>query len=211
MLPPNSAVKLPAPFALLVGGRNFSGGRFAQRTQCQSAPQVTAGAGCPQGPRCLIRKALVLLAALGLAACTHTRECPPEAGLTPPNTTYGVLGGALLAPLEGKEFGIEHRCLGGVQALVLERLVSRDAKGQPTWQELDRLVLPEIGRKELLAYGYPCARDGKADPEIVAIVHLSDGPELTEIVRAWRADSARGRFEPINVHGITCPNPGAGV
>lgn len=52
-----------------------------------------------------------------------------------------------------------------------------------------------------------CRVNGAVDPEVVALARVTFTPVLEEIVLAWRANRAAGRFEEVPTAGVTCRNP----
>lgn len=89
--------------------------------------------------------------------------------------------------------------------------------GQPAWTVLDVLRLPSLADDRwvgLALCGRPASgrdfplepEDVETDPEIVAIVRLTEEAVLTGVESAWRADRAGGRFEPIATSGLACIN-----
>ena len=49
-----------------------------------------------------------------------------------------------------------------------------------------------------------CELNGKFDSKIIAIAKYEEVHELTKIIKAWRANTTKGKFEEISIAGITC-------
>jgi hypothetical protein len=70
---------------------------------------------------------------------------------------------------------------------------------------LDILNIPALRKSERMMHGmHICKMKGNFDNEILAIAKDEDVQELTNIVKAWRANAAKGKFEEISIAGITC-------
>ncbi|MDR0516839.1 MAG: hypothetical protein LBH25_07315 [Fibromonadaceae bacterium] len=83
--------------------------------------------------------------------------------------------------------------------------------GRVKYKILDTINVGKLNDNEGLAY-QGCLQDAIMDSEIIAIVIYEDKEFHDKIIKAWRANTKTGRFEPIkNVTGITCINEGYGV
>jgi hypothetical protein len=152
--------------------------------------------------------AFVLASLLSVVACRSGEPCQSAlAG----EQTAGLVdqGGALLAPLDGKEYGLNIWCAPSELHILLQRLQDRDPTGKPRWIDLATLVVPRLRPGEVLAYGVitSCTLNGTEDPEVVALGRcMKDGTTL-QIVKAWRANRAAGRFEVVSAPSFTCRSP----
>ncbi|HIK56808.1 MAG TPA: hypothetical protein IGS37_16800 [Synechococcales cyanobacterium M55_K2018_004] len=120
------------------------------------------------------------------------------------------LGGWMLTPQRGTEYGVSVVQRGNQRMLWLERLIDRDAQGRASWEVRDVLLLPAIPQNFDLAQGW-CELNRRADARIVAIARYQNSEYSTQIRRAWRANWQRERFEEMPTRGIRCQNPGFGV
>lgn len=89
----------------------------------------------------------------------------------------------------------------------LERLHHYDTTGkEPFWEILDVLKLPPITKDEILVTR-TCKMGNYFDPEILALCRYDpDANEFTHIIKAWRANRKKERFEEISNSNITCIN-----
>lgn len=78
-------------------------------------------------------------------------------------------------------------------------------------QARDVIAVLDIPRNEenvsLVYTPGACHVRGEADPEVVALARVTFTPVLDEIVLAWRADRAAGRFDDVPASDVTCRNP----
>ena len=143
-----------------------------------------------------------------------TRFPPYPAGVTP-------LGASTIGIATEARFSIQDVQVDSVRMLWLSRIVER-ADGAARFAVSDVLVVPESAQDVELAYGLcglvpetgqgPAdADDLKDDPEIVAMVRADTVPILTDVVRAWRADTDSGRFLPLEPNGIGCRSESYGL
>lgn len=88
--------------------------------------------------------------------------------------------------------------------LFLDKTIGRDGS-HAIFLVLDILKTPVIKSSEQLMYGMNvCKFKGKFDNEIIAIAKYEEVHELVNIIKAWRANTAKGKFEEILITGITC-------
>ncbi len=74
------------------------------------------------------------------------------------------------------------------------------------WELLDVLQLPSITKDEILVHR-TCKMGNYFDPEIIALCRYDpDAEEFTHIIKAWRANREKERFEEISTSNITCIN-----
>jgi hypothetical protein len=76
----------------------------------------------------------------------------------------------------------------------------------PKHSEEEWVMLALCGTVPPTHEGQPEPEDIDIDAEIIAIVRAGEADVLTDILHAWRADRATGRFQPIEVVGIGCLN-----
>jgi hypothetical protein len=77
----------------------------------------------------------------------------------------------------------------------------------PHWRTVSVLTLPVIAAGDVLVMG-ACSARGVTDRRVIAIAERTEGDSLKIIRRAWRADTARDRFENISRRGVVCENEG---
>jgi hypothetical protein len=110
----------------------------------------------------------------------------------------------------GRSYGVSYVRQGNQKMLWLERLVSRDRSGNPTWEIIDAINLPRFNPGEELAPP-SCKLKGVADPELIALVKYEDKEIWRNIRQAWRANRRTRKIEVIPPTNIVCNNPGWGV
>lgn len=132
------------------------------------------------------------------------------------------LGGWLVGePTGGRFYNIAHVQTGGLvtdtpqaqkQMLWFETSVPPDSQGVISYQVLDAINLPPLKTSDVLvgSAGLECMRNGKRDPELVAIATNSDTDYLQQIKQAWRANRQAGKFEEIPPRDIVCNNTSRG-
>lgn len=128
----------------------------------------------------------------------------------PKNLTY--LGGWVVGDAN-TQYGVSNVREGNKQFLMLQRLISINRSGQPTWQVIDVLDIPSL-TFPLSLTSLGCSLNGKRDPELVTVAFTEDTEQWTTFVAAWRANRRTGKFEKIPdalAKNIVCENPGWGV
>ena len=120
-------------------------------------------------------------------------------------------GGNFVGEIDGVDYSISRVSKGNRKMLWLEKLVLRDKYGNPHWEVLDILNIPEIGWQEELVDYSSCQLDGQLNREIIAIVKLEKKEYYTKVKKAWRANLNTGKFQEISPQGITCVNEAWGV
>ena len=101
---------------------------------------------------------------------------------------------------------------GRREMIWFNRFVGRDrATGKAFFQVVDSTSFPALTKSQaLIGYGF-CKRNGKSEPNLVAIAQPSETEFWTKIDRAWRANQSKEKLESISTKGIVCENPGWGV
>jgi hypothetical protein len=96
------------------------------------------------------------------------------------------------------------------QMLWLESSSSRNNKGQSIWRVLDVIAAPNYGKGQSLVIGF-CKIDDRSDPEVLAVVDYQQDKEyFNKIIKAWRANRTKGKFESITTKGVSCLNESYG-
>jgi hypothetical protein len=93
--------------------------------------------------------------------------------------------------------------------LWLELIESRDKQGRVNVKVLDVIHLPKLTQTDYLLHY--CTRNGKQDPQLVALVKYEDNQHLKNIKKAWISNIQTGKFQEISTNNIVCANPGQGV
>jgi len=113
-------------------------------------------------------------------------------------------------PFTGTVYSVSRISSAGSQMLWLESSSSRNEKGQPIWKVLDVIAAPTYGKDQTLVIGF-CKIDDRSDPEVLAVVKYErDKKYFNKIIKAWRANRTKAKFEPITPKGISCLNESYG-
>jgi hypothetical protein len=113
------------------------------------------------------------------------------------------LGGGLLSD---EEYGVSRFSKGKRQMLWLEKVTSRDKKGVPGWEVLDVLVVdnPKKNQQFLFSYASTCMEDGAEDLDLIVLAELQPARQAYKVLRAWRADLLKEKFEEVPVEAVKC-------
>jgi hypothetical protein len=113
------------------------------------------------------------------------------------------LGGGLLT---NENFGVTRYAKNGNQMLWLERILERDAKGVPTWQVRDVLMLGKMNKNQeiLFSYSSTCTRNGAENLDLIVMAEKSADKKTYKILQAWEADIKSEKFKKASAKGIKC-------
>lgn len=112
------------------------------------------------------------------------------------------LGGGLTS---NQNYGVSRFTKGKKYMLWLERITARDARGVPNWIVKDVLMFDNLKKNQefLFSYSSGCTQNGKENLDLIVMAELS--PKKTyKVVRAWRANLKKEKFEKISERGIIC-------
>jgi hypothetical protein len=122
-------------------------------------------------------------------------------------TSYSNMGGSAISDVYVEpSYGIQRFQKQNTDEYLLfyDKIIGRDGS-HAIFLVLDILKTPVIKKSEKLMYGKNvCKFNGNFDNEILAIAKDEEVHELANIVKAWRANTANGKFEEISVTGILC-------
>lgn len=123
-------------------------------------------------------------------------------GETLPNGTKD-LGGGLLSV---EDYGVSRFSKGKRQMLWLEKVTSRDKKGVPNWEVLDVLAVdnPKKNQEFLFSYASTCTENGVEDLDLIVLAEFQSARKAYKVLKAWRADLLKEKFEEAPVEGIKC-------
>lgn len=150
---------------------------------------------------------LVLLTLPALAAPLKNKEFVGfrhkgvKYGETLPNGARD-LGGGLLS---NEDYGVTRFERGKKYMLWLEKITGRDAKGVPDWEVTDVLSFDNLkkNREFLFSYSSGCTQNGRQNLDLIVMAEsLPD--KSYKIIRAWRANARKEKFEKISGKGINC-------
>jgi hypothetical protein len=123
-------------------------------------------------------------------------------GATLPNGAKD-LGGGLLS---NENYGVSRFSKGGQFMLWLERMTARDKQGIPSWQVKDVLSFDKIKKNQefLFSYSSSCLQKGKKNLDLIVMAEFHPKTKTYKVIKAWRADVKREKFEKLSVQGIVC-------
>ena len=112
-------------------------------------------------------------------------------------------GGGLLSD---ENYGVTRFTKGRTYMLWLERIIYRDNEGTPHWQVEDVLVFERLlpNQEFLYSYNSPCTIGGRADPDLIVMAERGNRKNRHRVLKAWRADTGRGRFESVSTQSVKC-------
>ena len=113
------------------------------------------------------------------------------------------LGGGLLAD---ENYGVTRFSKNGKFMLWLEKLTSRDKQGIPSWEVKDVLIFdkPKKNREFLFSYSSGCLQNDQLNLDLIVLAERQPKTKSYKIVRVWKANTVRGRFEKTSAKGIKC-------
>ena len=112
-------------------------------------------------------------------------------------------GGGLLSNIS---YGVSRFTKDKKFMLWLEKITSRDAKGVPTWIVKDVLSFDNLKKNQEFHFSYTsiCTQNGNANLDLIVMTEFSPAKKTYQVVRAWRADVKKEKFEKISEKGIVC-------
>lgn len=123
-------------------------------------------------------------------------------GKTLPNGVKD-LGGGLLS---NDNYGISHFSKENLQMLWLDKITDRDNKGVPSWEVKDVLRFPKMKKNQTFMFSYAssCLKNKKADLDMIVLVELNPKTKKYKVIKAWKANVKKEKFEVIKTKGIKC-------
>jgi hypothetical protein len=112
-------------------------------------------------------------------------------------------GGGLLS---NDNYGITRFTKGRKYMLWLEKIIKRDAKGLPSWEVKDVLAFDNLKKNQqfLFSYSSTCKQNGKENLDLVVMAELNQQKKAYRVLRAWRANVKKEKFESTSSKGIVC-------
>ncbi|CAN5129583.1 hypothetical protein BH20ACI1_BH20ACI1_18190 [soil metagenome] len=113
------------------------------------------------------------------------------------------LGGGLTSD---EDYGVSRFSKGKKFMLWLEKLTDRDSKGVPSWEVKDVLSFDDLKKNQsfLFSYSSTCQRYGKENLDMIVMTELLPKSKTYKILKAWKANVKKERFEKISTNGIKC-------
>ena len=116
---------------------------------------------------------------------------------------FKSLGGGLISD---ETYGVSRYSKGKKYMLWLEEIVSRDAKGVPTWIVRNVLSFDNLKKNEELLFSYtsPCTQNGKDNLDLIVKAEFLPKTKSYKVRDAWKANIKREKFDKISIKGIKC-------
>jgi hypothetical protein len=113
------------------------------------------------------------------------------------------LGGGLLS---NENYGVSRFAKGKKHYLWLEKITARNAEGVPNWIVKDVLEFDALKKNQefLFSYSSTCKTGGNESLDTIVLVEHQPKSKKYKILKAWKANIAKERFEKISTKGIEC-------
>lgn len=113
------------------------------------------------------------------------------------------LGGGLLS---NADYGVTRLTKDKKYMLWLEKITHRDAKGVPSWQVKDVLMFDDLKKNQefLFSYSSGCLQNGRKNLDLIVMAERLPAKKTYKVIRAWRANVKKEKFEKISDKGIVC-------
>ena len=154
---------------------------------------------------------LLFLIVLVAAPLTLTAQKNKFVGYRHKGVVYGAtlpngakdLGGGLLTD---ENYGVTRFSKGKKFMLWLEKLTSRDKDGVPNWEVRDVLPFDKLKKNQefLFSYSSQCRQNEKQNLDLIVLAQTVPKSKNYKIVRAWKANTRREKFEKISTKNIKC-------
>jgi len=113
------------------------------------------------------------------------------------------LGGGLLS---NENYGVSRFQKGKKFMLWLEKITDRDKKGVPSWEVKDVLTFDNLKKNREFSFSYSstCVQNGKEILDLVVMTEFSAKKKTYKVIRAWKANIKKEKFEKTSDKGIIC-------
>jgi hypothetical protein len=113
------------------------------------------------------------------------------------------LGGGLLS---NENYGVSRFTKDKKYMLWLEKITDRNAKGVPNWEVKDVLSFNKLEKNHsfLFSYSSSCLQNGKENLDLIVMTKLLPKNKTYKILKAWKANVKKEKFEKISTKGIKC-------
>lgn len=113
------------------------------------------------------------------------------------------LGGGLLSD---EDYGVTRFKKGKKYMLWLEKIVERNSEGVPIWEVRDVLSFDKLKKNQefLFSYSSPCKQNGRENLNLIVLAKHAPGAKTYRIIKAWRANVEKEKFESVSIRGIAC-------
>lgn len=113
------------------------------------------------------------------------------------------LGGGLLS---NENYGVSRFSKGKKHFLWLEKITGRGSDGVPNWIVRDVLEFDSLQKNQqfLFSYSSVCTTNKKESLDTIVLAELQPKTKKYKILKAWKANTKREKFEKISIKGIAC-------
>ncbi len=113
------------------------------------------------------------------------------------------LGGGLLSD---ENYGVSRFSKGKKHYLWLEKITGRSSEGVPNWIVRDVLEFDALSKNQefLFSYSSTCTMGGKESLDTIVLAELQPKTKKYKILKAWKANLKREKFEKISTRQIEC-------
>jgi hypothetical protein len=93
--------------------------------------------------------------------------------------------------------------------LWLEKITGRNTEGVPNWIVRDVLEFDALKKNQafLFSYSSTCTTGGKENLDTIVLTELQPKTKKLKILKAWKANVAREKFEKLSTKAIQCKAP----
>lgn len=112
-------------------------------------------------------------------------------------------GGGLLS---NEDYGVSRYGKNGNNMLWLEKILTRDENGVPTWLVKDVLTFGNLKKNQNLLFSYSstCRQNGRENLDLVVLAELAANKKSYKILKAWNASVKNEKFKKISTNGVVC-------
>jgi hypothetical protein len=113
------------------------------------------------------------------------------------------LGGGLLSD---ENYGVSRFSKGKKHYLWLEKITARNTEGVPNWIVKDYLEFDALKKNQefLFSYSSTCTTGGNENLDTIVLVEHQPKAKKYKVLKAWKANIAKEKFEKISTQGIEC-------
>jgi hypothetical protein len=113
------------------------------------------------------------------------------------------LGGGLLS---NENYGVSRFSKGKKHYLWLEKITARNPEGVPNWIVKDVLEFDALKKNQgfLFSYSSTCTTGGTENLDTIVLVEHQPKTKKYKVLKAWKANVSKEKFEKISTKGIQC-------
>ncbi|HEX8289172.1 MAG TPA: hypothetical protein VF556_14320 [Pyrinomonadaceae bacterium] len=113
------------------------------------------------------------------------------------------LGGGLLSD---DNYDVTRFEKGNKFMLWFEKIIESDREGVPVWEVIDVLMFDRLkkNQKFMFSYSSTCTENSEENLDLIVLAETSPRKRNYKILRAWRANVEREKFEEVSTEAIRC-------